>query len=211
MKQPAKLSTMMKLASILSLVGLVASPFSASAVNCTISGEYFIDDDWTDPSSEDIDYAAYSLTSSYNASPARRSRKLLLVHLHHAAALKQVQARQPGEEKQVAENLRGKVGRYVYSAYLGALLSINCFLCGDDDDSVASSAVINPAVSASSWGRRNLLRRRSTRRRNGSALLTWKGGSLFGATIEELVGYGYPFNYAYACVITYNCPTEDLK
>jgi hypothetical protein len=72
MKQPAKLSTMMKLASILSLVALVASPFSASAVNCcTVSGEYFIDDDETDPSSEDIDYAADSLLCSYNASPAR--------------------------------------------------------------------------------------------------------------------------------------------
>ena len=202
----------MKLASILSLVALVASPFSASsAVSCTVTGSYSIDDEETDPTNAEIDYAAYTIISSYNACHNTASTpgeaetcSWSTFTMTGESVLKQVQAHHPGEEKQVAENLRGKVGRYVYSAFLGALLTISCHLCGDDDDSVTSSAVTNAALSVVLEEKKL-----AVQKHNGLSMTDLEYWEL--AWCDELVGYGYPFDYAYGCVITIDCPTEDLK
>ena len=201
----------MKLASIFSLVALVASPFSASAVSqCTVSGEYNIDDVNTNPTNDEIDYAADTILSSYNAchniasSPGEaETYTVSSFTITGESTLKQVQARHPadGEEKhQVAENnLRGKVevGRYVYSAFLWALLTISCHLCVTDDDDIVTDAAVSVVLEERKLAVQNKKHHGLSTTDLEDWELTW---------CDELVGYGPPFKYAYGCTITITCP-----
>ena len=206
----------MKLASIFSLVALVASPFSASAVSqCTVSGEYSIDDVNTNPTNDEIDYAADTILSSYNAchniaSPPGEAETYTVSSFTmtgRASTLRQVQDRHPadGEEKQeVAENnLRAKVevGRYVYSAFLEAIFSISCYLCvGDDDDYVPTSTLTDAAVSVVLEEKKLAVQKKH----HGLSTTDLEDWEL--TWCDELVGYGPPFKYAYGCTITITCP-----
>jgi hypothetical protein len=198
----------MKLASILSLVALAASPLAASAENCTVSGEYFLNstDYDDDPSDEDIDSAAYFLMTSYNA-VYNISSSENEAHDYWVSSFNIDTTEQLGEseEKQVAENLRGKVGSSWYSAYLGAGFSVNCHLCNDDDDSVASSAVINPAVSVVAGEKRLVAQKKHQEEKwlgVEDVLERWKED-----WCNQLVDYDYVFRGAVNCNITITCPT----
>ena len=200
----------MKLASIFSLVALVASPFSAVAadIECTATAEFSIEQTLVnDPTSTEMNWAAGRLISSYNAinnvaTPPGQAMSITgtTYTINGASTLKQIQARNPadGEEKQqVAENnLRGKVGRYVYSAFLSALLSISCHLCADDDDSFSSSTITDAAVSVV-LEEKKLTVQKKRNWLSTSDLEDWQE-----ALCDELVGYGNPFTYAHDCTIT---------
>jgi hypothetical protein len=192
----------MKLASILFLVALVASPFSASAEDCTVSGEYFLLDETTPvPTSEDSDFAGDSLLTSYDAVHNVSSGE---VQNYWSSPLTITGGPGESEEKQVAGNLRGKVGASVYSAYLSAGFSVSCHLCGnDDDDSVASSAVINPAVSVIAGEKRFVAQKKHQEEKwlgLEDVVNRWEE-----TWCDELVGWDYPFDTAFNCTIDITC------
>jgi hypothetical protein len=209
-KQPlSKLSTTMKLASILSLVAFVASPLSAYATVdqwCAVTGTFKTDYDDPDPSAADKAFASSRIKTSYNA-------------CHNISST-------PGEmvddtlisltitsEEVPDDNLRGsnKVGRYVYSAWLSASLGASCHLCSNDDDSFFYSPAVvpNPAAVSVVLEEKKLAVQNKKKHQHAKWLGQTDLERWQDAWCDEL-NFEAPWEYAYDCVITpIVCPAEE--